>query len=311
MQTPTRIDPTTMTDAELGPIYALRREGKLTAAPDEPVYSVAEMIGQARARPEAYEVSEWVIEGGYAQLFRFAGTRNCELELAIAPEARRSGLGTLFVAFLAEQARAGGCSILAIPVADERGAAFAASLGARLDNSWHISVLPLPAEVRPVPVPGYTVRSWQDAAPAELLESLAASLNAINDAPHVTGADPWLYTAEGVRDSEAKLIARGMQSRVSAVLDDRGEVVGSTWMRVGSTSGSVARTGNTAVLSAHRGRGLGRWLKAESLTALMAARPDVSLVRTSNAVTNAAMLAVNRAVGFKSVSTWTNAVIDL
>lgn len=65
------------------------------------------------------------------------------------------------------------------------------------------------------------------------------------------------------------------------------------------------------MVAAHRHRGLARWLKAESLAALMAGRPDVPLVRTANATGNAGMLAVNRAVGFTIAATWTNVVLDL
>lgn len=311
MQTPTRIDPATMTDAALSAVYALQREGRLAAAPDEPGYSVPELIAKARHRPTAYRISEWVVEGGYAHLFHFAGNSDCELELVIAPQARRSGLGTLLAAYVAGQAREAGCKMMALSFADECGAAFAASLGARIENSRFISTLALPVELRPEPVPGYAIRSWSGTTPEDLLESLTATMNAINDAPHAAGADPWQYTSEVLRDAEAKLIARNMQLRITVVLDAGGAVVGVTGLEVGQDSGALAWTGNTAVLPAHRGRGLARWLKAESLLALMAERPDVSTVRTSNDVTNAGMLAVNRAVGFKTVSTWTNAVIDL
>jgi GNAT superfamily N-acetyltransferase len=52
------------------------------------------------------------------------------------------------------------------------------------------------------------------------------------------------------------------------------------------------------VLAAHRGHGLGAWLKAANLRRLTAARPVVREVRTSNAADNEHMLRVNRQVGF-------------
>jgi len=312
MQTPRLIDPATMTDAELSEVYALSRAGRLDAAPDEPAFSVEQMVASARSWPAAFRISEWVIEGGYAQLFRFGENKDCELELVISPEARRSGLGTLLVGYVAEQARAAGCTMMLMPFADERGAAFTASLGARNDNSWFVNVITLPAVLEQVqPVPGYSVRSWQGPTPEELMESWVRGLNAVKDAPHAAGTEPWVHTAQFVRGYEASLIAGGEQPRSTVILDAHGEAAAVTGLKVGLKPGAMACTDVTAVVPEHRRRGLARWLKTESLAQLMADRPDVPLMRTNNGVTNAGMLAVNRAVGFKPVATWTNAVIDL
>ena len=313
MQTPRLINPAALADAELGAIYALRRAGRLGTAPDEALASVAEMIAQSRWRPKAYEVSEWVIEGGYAQLHRFAGNPDCNAELVIAPEARRRGLGTQFVRFLSEQARAAGCTILVGAFPDEGGAAFAASLGARIGNTKLVSTMPLPpaAGLEPVPVPGYTIRSWLGEPPEELLESWVRAVNAVNDAPHSAGLGGWVMTTEYVRDTVARMADRGIQFYVAVALDGQGEVAGSTEIQVGVAPRSIAQTRITAVLAEHRRRGLASWLKAESLAALTAARPDVALVRTSNDASNTGMLAVNHAVGFKTVASYTSAVLDL
>jgi mycothiol synthase len=313
MQTPRLIDPTTMTDAELGAIYALRRSGRLGTAPDEVLSSVAEMISQARRRPKAYEVSEWVIEGGYAQLHRLGGNPDCNVELVVAPEARRRGLGTRFARFLIEQARAAGCTMLVGAFPDEGGAAFATSLGARIGNTKLVSSMPLPpaAGLEPVPVPGYSIRSWVGEPPEELLESWVRAVNAFNDAPRAAGLGGWVMTTEYVRDMVARMADRGIQFFVTVALDGQGEVAGSTEVQVGVDPGSNAQTRITAVLAEHRRRGLASWLKAESLAALTAARPDVVLVRTSNDATNTGMLAVNHAVGFKTVASYTSAVLDL
>lgn len=306
-----QIDPATMTDAELAEVYAMRVAAKLEVAPDEPARSVPDLIARARHSPEMEHGYEYVIEGGYARLAQYTGKSHCEVEVVVDPEFRRRGLGTQLVACLVAKARELGCTMMTGPFSGERGAAFAARMGARTDNSWIISTLALPTAVEPSAVPGYSARSWQGAVPEELLESFARAANDINDAPHAAGIEPWRFTPDLVRDMENALRLRGIQLRTTAVLDANGEVVGSTDISVGPEPGAIARTRNTVVVAAHRRVGLARWLKAESLVALMADRPDVQVLVTSNSPTNTGMLAVNRAVGFKAVSTWTNAVLDL
>jgi mycothiol synthase len=311
MQTPRLLEPTSLTDAELAEVYALRREARLAASQDESTYTVDELVRRARRRPAHYWITEWVVEGGYAQLCRVGERADCQVELAVAPTVRRRGLGTRLFEAVAGQARAARCRMLMGEFAEPGGAAFAAGLGARIENSWHNSVLALPVGLAVRPVPGYSVRSWCGAAPENLIESWAAALNSINDAPHAEGIEPRLISARALREKDALRQVPGVESRVTAILDAGGDVVATTELVVYAEPGSIARTESLSVLAAHRRKGLATWLKAESLAALMADRPDVALVRTSNDVTNTGMLAVNRMVGFTPVATWTNAVIDL
>jgi GNAT superfamily N-acetyltransferase len=57
----------------------------------------------------------------------------------------------------------------------------------------------------------------------------------------------------------------------------------------------------TGVRQAYRGRGLGKWLKAEMLFFIRSEYPDARFVDTGNADHNAPMLSINQRMGFENL----------
>jgi GNAT superfamily N-acetyltransferase len=173
-------------------------------------------------------------------------------------------------------------------------------------------VLRLPLTTAPVPaVDGYRTVSWTGAAPEELLVSYAEARDAINDAPHDEAIDDERYTPERIRAMESVVEGRDTELRVTVAVDDTGRVAGHTDVRVARESGAAAFTDDTAVVAAHRRRGLAMWIKDTCLRKLTAERPDVGAVVTDNDVTNRPMLAVNDRLGFVATAIRTGAVLDL
>lgn len=70
-------------------------------------------------------------------------------------------------------------------------------------------------------------------------------------------------------------------------------------MPAGAASG--AQQHDTAVLPEHRRRGLARWIKAEQTLRLQERLPYVRTVTTTVNQQNLPMVAVNRAVGYRTV----------
>ena len=60
----------------------------------------------------------------------------------------------------------------------------------------------------------------------------------------------------------------------------------------------------------HRRKGLGRWVKGDSLRRLQQDRPDVTQVTTLNAEQNRPMRGLNEALGFRPVAAWTSCVLE-
>ena len=64
---------------------------------------------------------------------------------------------------------------------------------------------------------------------------------------------------------------------------------------------SILHQGGTATIPKHRGKGIGKWVKARLAQRVLDELPEARYIRTDNAGTNAAMLAINVAMGFKPV----------
>jgi mycothiol synthase len=90
-----------------------------------------------------------------------------------------------------------------------------------------------------------------------------------------------------------------------AVEEKSGRFVGLSDIIVRPELPDRVSVGDTAVDPAHRGRGLGKRLKAAVTRHILDDLPDVRWVITSNASSNAPMLAINHELGFRPVSVYT------
>ena len=93
--------------------------------------------------------------------------------------------------------------------------------------------------------------------------------------------------------------------------DATAEIVGLSELYLPDESPWVAFQGDTGVDPAHRGHGLGAWMKAHNHLRLAAERPDVTVVKTWNAAANEPMLRINRALGFEPVQRFRGWFLDL
>lgn len=115
-------------------------------------------------------------------------------------------------------------------------------------------------------------------------------------------------TADGGRDPD-QVRRRILRSRERGVLRDvvfarapDGAVVGVTEITLRDAADATASQGLTGVLRAWRGRGLAKALKAAAIRHLREARPGVAALETTNADDNAAIRAINAALGFRRKS---------
>lgn len=283
------LDPREASDEMLDRVHELLGELHAETNAREPYRSPADTRAFLRYPPASQPTSCWLVESGqavvgFARLVVVEGSPVCYGFVGVAAAARRQGIGSALVEAVRARGREAGGESLVGWHATPAGAGFAARLGATETRRDIRSLLSLPdADLHAEPVAGYELRTWVGAAPESLVASYARAREAINDAPR-TSDDEWApWDVARVRDQERALEQRDGEVRVTVAVDAESRVVSFTELRVSRTSGAVANTEDTAVVPGHRGNGLARWVKAESLRRLTRDRPDVALVGTTNA----------------------------
>jgi GNAT superfamily N-acetyltransferase len=226
------------------------------------------------------------------------------IDVTIRPDFRRRGLGTALLRAITMAASARQCLLIEGLEEGSAGQAWAASLGFTVVQRTVLLSLGLTGAgaVRwQVPAPaGYRLVQWTGSTPSDLLASYAAARDAMREAPHgdLSFTEP-AWTPDRIRDEEATAKARECELRVAvAVHEPTAQIAGLTCLEVCRSRPSVAVQQDTVVLAAHRGHGLGAWIKAANLRSLTADHPAITLVTTSNAAENEHMLRINEQLGF-------------
>jgi GNAT superfamily N-acetyltransferase len=311
----TRFDPPSAPAAELSEYVRVQLAASSVDEQAEPGLTGDSALARLTRRPSPDQhrihwvarVPEIAEPIGVARLTLFGAADSdlAAIDITVHPGQRRRGIGTALLRELAIAAGTRNCLFIenirpgtpAQVFADyhefavvQRTVQLSLDLASADRARWQV-----PAS------PGYRLARWTGAAPENLLASYAAARNAIRQAPRgeMSFTEPE-WSPQRVRDEEATTLARDGELRVVAAVHElTGEVAGLTYLVVYQHRPELADQEDTAVLTAHRGHGLGAWMKAANLQWLAADRPAVRRVRTSNAAENEHMLRVNHQVGFR------------
>jgi GNAT superfamily N-acetyltransferase len=277
----------------------------------EPFRTRNEGIAFHRFLPETTTIGHWLADGGVAVMWMHGPTATF-CEVLVHPERRRQGLGTALLESVVERARELGVETLRGDHETPAGAAFVAHVGAVDEQRVVRSLLDLQAAELPEPRPpdGFRLVNWLARVPDEHLEAYARARVAMDDAPAPDGMDYPAWDAEKIRASEESLRLREREMRLTVAMNDAGEIGAFTELR--HSAGSVLGfTDDTGTVAAHRGKGLARAVKLESLRRLRDDHPEIEAVTTRNAEENAAMRGLNTSVGFRPTVVETTAALVL
>ncbi|MEL7155833.1 MAG: GNAT family N-acetyltransferase, partial [Actinomycetota bacterium] len=151
-----------------------------------------------------------------------------------------------------------------------------------------------------VSAPGYRLEQWEGACPDHLAAAWQQAEAGMDDAP----LDDFDYhrvdlDAEAQRQEDAAAAAGGYRIHRSLVLGPEGDAAGMSAIYVHEDRPEIGYQDDTAVLADHRGRRLGRWLKAANYRLTRQAHPELRVIETYNAQSNPWMLDINVAMGFR------------
>jgi GNAT superfamily N-acetyltransferase len=234
-------------------------------------------------------------------------------ELAVVPERRRSGIGTMLLEAVESTAREHGRTTLVTetswrgedPAAGDPGGRFARRFGYTPAQTMLRSDYTVP-EDDPGPPPvaeGYAVEARAGTPPpADRADRAWLARRMSVDAPLGEldlEEEEWDEERVAALDARLEAMGRGRAGAFARHLES-GHLVGFTEIQVPKESPTLAYQQDTLVLREHRGHGLGLAVKLANIALLRTAYPAVRTVRTWNAVENAHMLAVNEAMGFRA-----------
>lgn len=323
------------TDAEVAALTCLEAAQMAEAWPWDAVPDAAEVRRSlaASAATRSYDVRTalaWRGGDAVGQLVTSSSTKGdnphlLQAELFVPQSARCAGVGSRLLERALRRATDERRTLLIGTSIDRApaGAAFARRFGARAGLESLVYELPLAQldpdllarwlRAGPERSPDIELTWLAFPYPEDALEALAVVMRAMNDIPlgDLELSDR-VVTPASLRDLDAARLARG-DERWTLVARRRsdGALVGAT-----ETLWNPARPGvllqlGTVVLRDERGRGLGCWLKAAMLERVARERQMVRVVRTDNASLNAAMQAINDALGFRHALTETVWQLDV
>ena len=248
-----------------------------------------------------------------------------QVRIGILPEHRRQGIATLALPMLIQLAQAEQRTLIMGRTYSTApsGVAFMKRIGAEAsltEDCVQARLAAIPDDIIAKHIAhtpnGYKLHVWRDRYPDANLPDAVALHGLVNEVPRGSlDVSDLTTTPEQLRDEEAAYALRGIKRWTFAVEHlASGAFVGFSEVFQSAGKPHVLQQGITAIGKDHRGRGLGWWVKLTAIQTIRAEAPEVTVIRTENAIGNAGIAHINATLGFKNImeeTIWQVSLSDL
>lgn len=240
-----------------------------------------------------------------------ARKQEARVSLAVLRPFRRQGIGRELLAKVAELAGENDRTLIFGHSEEVDGKAFVRAVNAQVAQRTRESRLYLNQvdwqmieqwiEDGPLRSPDSTLHWHGDHIDEDIIEDFCRILtDVLNQVPRdELNIGDTVITPETIRGWEERIAESGGTAIGVVTREPGGELSGLTEMGYFPDEKMMIHQFMTGVRDVCRGRGLGKWLKAATLLRVREKFPQVEVVVTDNATSNAAMLSINERLGFR------------
>lgn len=313
------VHPSDVTDAILRELHGILCVLEQERLPDDPPPSLdVFQTGFCNAHPMMAN-RHWLIRssGGvaigridYSTLRSEENQHLVQLRIGILPVHRGQGIALRALPMLIDLARAENRTVIMARTYSTvpSGVAFMKQLGAEAsltEDCVQVRIAEIPAallEKHSEHTPNwYKLHIWRNTYPECHINDAVTLHGLVNEVPRGSlDVSDITTTPEQLRDEEAAYALRGIKRWTFAVEHiASGAFVGISEVFQSAGKPHVLQQGITAIGKDHRGHGLGWWVKLAAIKTIKMEAPDVTVIRTENAVGNAGIAHINALLGFK------------